>query len=84
MRSQISMEATDKRHLGDVAGKLAHAAGVDARGVPARVVLLEQDRLDPAQRQMQRGGAAVDAAADDDDIGRAGHCRATAAVAASV
>ena len=52
-----------------VARELAHAAGVDARGVPSGIVLLDQDGLQPAQRQMQRRLAAMDAAADHHDVG---------------
>ena len=51
--------------------ELAHAAGVDARGMAAGIVLLDHDDVDAAQRQMQRRRAAVDAAADDDDVGGA-------------
>jgi len=62
-----------QRDLGEVARELAHAAGIHARGMAAGIVLLDQDRLQPAQRQMQRGRAAVDAAADHDHIGGARH-----------
>ena len=72
-----------QRHLGDVAGELPHATSVNPGGVSTDVVLLQHDRLDTAQREMQRGGAAMNAAADDNDIGGAGHCRTTAANAAS-
>jgi hypothetical protein len=58
-----------QRNLGDVAGELAHAAGIDARGVAAGIVLLDQDRLQSAQCQMQRRRTAVQAAADHDDVG---------------
>ena len=72
-----------QRDLGDVPGQLAHAAGVDARGVAAGVILLEHD---PSRRAapVQRGGAAVDAAADDDDVGGAGSLATDRRTAASV
>jgi hypothetical protein len=38
----------------------------------AGVVLLDQDRLQAAQRQMQRRRAAMQATADDHDVGGAG------------
>ena len=62
-----------QRYLMDVARQLPHAARIDARGVAAGIVLLDQDRLQAAQREMQRRRAAMDAAADDHDIGRARH-----------
>ena len=72
-----------QRDLGDVAGELPHATSVNPGGVSTGVVFLQHDRLDTAQREMQRGGAAMNAPADDNDIGGAGHCRTTAVKAAS-
>jgi len=45
-----------------VTRELAHAAGIDARGMAAGIVLLDQDRFQPAQRQVQRRRAAMQAA----------------------
>jgi hypothetical protein len=75
-----------KRDLGDMARQLAHAAGIDAGGMAAGMVLLDQGDREPAQRAMQRRRAAMDAAADDDDIGAAGPARhrTTALTASSV
>ena len=64
--------------------ELADAAGVHARGVPAGIILLDQRRLQAGKAQMQRGGASVDAAADDDRIHVFGHPRTTALMSASL
>jgi len=58
-----------QRHLRHMARQLAHAAGVDAGGMAAGVVLLQQSHGGTAQRQMQRRRAAVNAATDHDHIG---------------
>ncbi len=78
-----------QRDLGDVPAEPAHATGIDTGGMAADVVLLDQQHLHAAHRQMQRRGAALDAAADDDDVGLSpgrcsGHRRTTAFRAASV
>ena len=52
-----------------MARELAHPAGVDARGMAAGVVFLDQDRFHAPQRQMQGRRTAMDAATDDDDVG---------------
>jgi hypothetical protein len=57
-----------KRDFRDMARELAHAAGIDARGVAPGMVLLEQDDREAAQGAVQRGGAAMNPAADDDHI----------------
>jgi thiamine pyrophosphate-dependent acetolactate synthase large subunit-like protein len=75
-----------QRDLGDVARQLPHAAGIDAGRVPARVILLDDQRLHAAQAQIQRGGAPVDAGADDQHVGAPGcsvHSRTTALTAGS-
>ena len=68
---------------GNVARELAHAARIHARGVPSGIVLLDQDRPQAAQGQMQRRRAAMDAAADDHDVGGAHRQRSTALRSAS-
>ena len=73
-----------ERDLGHIPRELPHAPGVHARRVPAGVVLLQQEHLQPPQRAMQSGRAAVDAAANDDEVGPRGAHRTTALVAASV
>ena len=60
--------ADRERDLGDMPRELADAAGIDAGGVAAGIVLLDQHRLQAGEAQMQRGRASVDAAADDDRI----------------
>jgi len=59
----------------------AHAAGIDARGVPAGGVLLDQDDLEAAPGDLQGARAALDAAADDQHIGS--HAHSAASMAAS-
>ena len=73
-----------ERDLGHIPRELPDAPGVHPRRVPAGVVLLQQEHLQPPHRAMQSGRAAVDAAADDDDVGPGGAHRTTALVAASV
>jgi len=75
-----------ERDFRDVARELAHAAGIDAGSVTPGMVLLYQDDREPAHRAVHSGRAAMDAAADDDDIGAApavAH-RTTAVTEASV
>ena len=70
-----------QRHLRQVASEPPHAAGIDAGGMAAGVVLLDQQRLHAAHRQMQCRRAPLDAAADDDRVrqpaGRRGAHRRT-------
>src|SRR5271156_2196590 len=77
-----------ERDLGGMAAEPPDAPGIDPRGMAADMVLLEHDALRAAPRQMQRRGAAVEAAAEHDHIGGAGHgaaqLRTTALTAASV
>src|SRR6218665_3161601 len=75
-----------ERNLRDIAGELAHAAGIDARGMAAGMVFLQHDHRQPAHRAVQCARAAMDACADDDDVGMAAlrvH-GTTASMAASV
>ena len=59
-----------KRHFREMPSQPPHAARVHARGMTCNVVLLEHDHLHAGPRQMQRRRAAVEAAADDNDVGR--------------
>ncbi|MGY4434012.1 hypothetical protein ACVWWO_006489 [Bradyrhizobium sp. F1.13.1] len=79
-----SHRADRKRDFGDVPRKLAHAACVDAGGVPAGIVLLDQHGLQAGETQMQRSRAPVDAAADDDRIHVFRHPRTTALMSSSL
>ncbi len=77
-----------QRNFGDVPAEATHAASIDTRGMATGVILLDQQRLDATHSQVQCRRAALDATADDDDVGlRPGgrtHNRTTALRAASV
>src|SRR5262249_54992331 len=76
--------ADRERDFGDVAGELADAAGINAGGMAAGIVLFNQHRFEPGKTEMQRGGAAVNAATHDDGVGYSGHPRPPASAPAPV
>ena len=62
--------ALGDRHLGIVAAKPAHAAGIHAGGMSADRVLFDHHDVEPAHGCVKRRRAAVDAPTDDKEIHR--------------